>query len=195
MDHQKPCLLLIDFQEGFHDPSWGKRNNPHLEENALSILEKWRELSWPIIHIQHASPDMNSPLHPSSPGHDFMYGFAPLSNEKMITKNVNSAFIGTELDLFLTKERIESLCIIGLTTNHCVSTTTRMAANLGYDVTLISDATACFERYSFDKSLYSAEAIHTFSLLNLHQEFARILSTDEIHEEIQQVIQSIMRRN
>jgi nicotinamidase-related amidase len=179
-----PCLLLIDFQMGFQFPIWGRRNNEGAEEKALSLLSLWRDKHWPIIHVQHSSTYSESPLHPGSNGFHFIEGFEPLPNEKHIVKEVNSAFIGTELDLFLKKENIQSLIIVGLTTNHCVSTTVRMAANLQYDVTVVHDATACFETESFDGSLYSAESIHHLSLTNLHKEFACIHSCDEVIKQL-----------
>ncbi|MDT9023482.1 MULTISPECIES: cysteine hydrolase family protein [Rossellomorea] len=174
------CLLLIDFQKAFSHPSWGKRNNPGMEENAFQLLRAWREKSCPVVHVQHSSNDMESQLHSSCSGFDFIDEFRPLRNEKQIIKHVNSAFIDTDLDLYLKREKFKYLVVMGFTTNHCVSTTVRMAQNLGYDVTVPFDATACFETYSYDGSLFSAEIVHGLSLANLHHEFATISSTETI---------------
>ena len=51
--------------------------------------------------------------------------------EVVIHKGVNSAFIGTDLERVIKGRDIRTLLVAGLTTDHCVSTTTRMAANLG----------------------------------------------------------------
>ena len=51
----------------------------------------------------------------------------------ILTKNVNSAFIGTGLDGILKSFNINTLVIVGMTTNHCISTTVRMSGNLGYE--------------------------------------------------------------
>ncbi|MCA1061961.1 cysteine hydrolase family protein [Rossellomorea sp. AcN35-11] len=174
------CLLLIDFQKAFRQPTCGKRNNPGMEENADLLLRAWRDKAWPIVHIQHSSHDMESPLHSSSTGFEFIEQFRPLRGEKHIIKHVNSAFIDTDLDLYLKREKFKSLVMMGFTTNHCVSTTVRMASNLGYDVNVPFDATACFETYSHDGSLFSAEIVHNLSLANLHHEFATISSTESI---------------
>ncbi|WP_064092146.1 cysteine hydrolase family protein [Rossellomorea aquimaris] len=174
------CLLLIDFQKAFSHPAWGKRNNVEMEKNAKELLSFWREKAWPIVHVQHSSTKMDSLLHSSSNGFKFLNDFLPLRNEKHIIKHVNSAFIDTDLDLYFKKEKFLTLVIIGFTTNHCVSSTARMGANLGYEIIIPCDATACFETKSFDSSLFSAEIVHNLSLANLHNEFATIQSTQQI---------------
>ncbi|WP_226676845.1 cysteine hydrolase family protein [Rossellomorea aquimaris] len=174
------CLLLIDFQKAYRDPSLGKRNNPNMERNAYQLLQGWREKAWPIVHVQHSSLDMESPLHSSSAGFDFMENFHPSRNEKHIIKHFTSAFIDTDLDLYLKREKFESLVVMGFTTNHGISSTVRMASDLGYDVTVPFNATACFETYSFDGLLFSAEIVHGLSLANLHHEFATISSTESL---------------
>ena len=59
-----------------------------------------------------------------------------------------------------------------------------MAANLGFEVTLISDATAAFEREGHDGVLYSADDIHTINLVSLHGEFCRVRSIADILQDI-----------
>jgi len=104
----------------------------------------------------------------------------PLPDEPIIAKIVNSAFIGTDLTRRLNRAKIEHVVIVGLTTNHCVSTTTRMAANFGFKTFLLSDATATFNRKGVNGEAYSAEQVHRMSLSNLNDEFATVLSTKEL---------------
>jgi len=73
--------------------------------------------------------------------------------------------------------------IVGLTTDHCVSASTRTASELGFNVTLISDATAAFWRKGFDGAQYSAEDIHKINLVSLDGEFCVIRSTEEVLQE------------
>ena len=49
------ALLLIDVQQGFDDPYWGKRNNPDAEQKMAQLLHVWRAQKLPIIHVQHLS--------------------------------------------------------------------------------------------------------------------------------------------
>ena len=181
---RKTALLVIDVQKGFDDPSWGKRNNLDAESNIALLLSEWRKNELPIIHIRHCSVEPNSPLRSELPGNEFKEEAQPLPEEKQFSKSVNSAFIGTELEKYLQEHDISSLVIVGLTTDHCVSTSTRMAANLGFNVTLISDATATFDREGYDGALYSADNIHKINLVSLNGEFCIVRSTEEVLKEI-----------
>ena len=178
------ALLVIDVQKGFDDPCWGKRNNPDAESNIALLLSRWRKKELPIVHIQHCSVEPSSPLRPDFLGSEFKDEALPLTGEKLFTKTVNSAFIGTELEDYLRSHGINSLVVVGLTTDHCVSTSTRMAGNLGFEVTLVSDATATFDRLGHDGTEYLADEIHKIHLASLSEEFCVVRSTAEILNEI-----------
>src|SRR5215470_6114690 len=112
------ALLVIDVQQGFDDPSWGRRNNPTLEARVGELLAAWRGGHRPVLHARHMSTLPASPLRPGQCGNDFKPGAAPRPGEAVIEKRVNSCFIGTTLDEDLRTSGIESLVIAGLTTNH-----------------------------------------------------------------------------
>lgn len=176
----KPALLLIDIQKAFDNIEYwgGQRNNPEAENNAGELLKLWRNKKLPIFHIKHCSSSKTSLLNELNAGNEFKDIVKPIDGEPIIKKNVNSAFIGTDLKERLDKEQISKLVIVGLTTDHCVSTTTRMAGNFGYDTFLVSDATATFNKKGVDGQNYSAELIHDTALASLNEEFATIITTD-----------------
>ncbi|NAY91933.1 isochorismatase family protein [Muricauda sp. JGD-17] len=180
------ALLLIDIQQGLQETEFygTERTNPLAEENCQKILKVFRENSWPLFHIQHCSTNPESPLHPTKKSNAFHPLVQPLEGEPVITKNVNSAFIGTDLENHLNMQDISKLVIVGLTTEHCVSTSTRMAANLGFKVTLISDATAAFDKVGIDGNRIPAAVIHDIALANLKDEFATIKTTEAFLSEI-----------
>ncbi len=174
------ALLLIDVQQGLDDPRWGARNNPEAERRIAELLAAWRATGRPVIHVQHLSREPESPLREEAPGHAFKIEALPMPGEPVFRKQVNSAFIGTDLERHLRSRGIESLVIAGITTDHCVSSTARMAANLDFRVTVIDDATATFERRGPDGTHYSAELMHRVALASLHGEFATIRTTQDI---------------
>ncbi|AYZ34811.1 cysteine hydrolase [Chryseobacterium indologenes] len=179
---KNPALLLIDVQKGFLDEDYwgGNRNNKDAEKISGKILEKWRSLSLPIFHIRHSSTNLSSKLHKTHPGFEFNDYVLPQNGECMITKKVNSAFIGTDLKAKLDLQKINTVVILGITTNHCVSTTTRMAGNFGYETYVVSDATAAFDKVGINGEKYDAGLVHLMALANLSDEFATILNTEEL---------------
>lgn len=179
-----PALLVIDVQQAFDDPSWGTRNNLQAENNIARLLQTWRRLNAPIIHVQHLSDTPSSTLHPDASGVAFKPEAQPLPGEPIIQKRVNSAFIGTHLEAYLHGQGLGSLVICGLTTDHCVSTTTRMAANLGFRAVLVSDATATFGKVGPDGRMYSAQELHDANLTSLDGEFALVVDTQTVLRDV-----------
>ena len=171
------ALIIIDMQKGFFKNILGKRNNLQAENNILRILENFRKENKEIIHIQHLSTDEKGILF-SNEDRKFLKGFEPLSDEIVFQKHVNSAFIGTNLENYLRNKSIDKLIIVGMTLPHCVSTTVRMAANLGFKVILIEDATITFEIADyFSDKLLSVDEIHKYHISALNEEFCDTLST------------------
>lgn len=177
---KQTALLLIDVQQGFDDPKWGQRNNPAAEQYMAALLQHWRERERTVIHVRHQSQEAGSPLRVGQPGYEFKNLTRPLIGEAIFTKKVNSAFIGTELEAYLYVKNINQLVIAGLTTDHCVSTSVRMAGNLGFDVILAADACATFDRADVNGVLIPAEEIHRIHLASLHNEFCTVRNTSEI---------------
>lgn len=179
-----PALILIDIQKGFEDVTYwgGERNNSTAEQKAGELLEIWRTKKLPIFHVQHCSSNPDSILNETHLGNEFQDIVKPFEGETIIKKNVNSAFIGTNLKELLDTAKIKNLVIVGLTTDHCVSTTTRMAGNYGYNVYLVADATATFDKKGINGEVFSAEIIHQTALASLNEEFAKVVSTDFIKQ-------------
>jgi nicotinamidase-related amidase len=171
------ALLIIDVQQGFDEPALGRRNNPGAEGNIARLLAAWRDSGRPVFHVQHLSTDPGSPLRPGQPGVEIKDLVRPRGGEPVIPKRVNSAFIGTDLEARLRQAGIAVLVIAGLTTDHCVSTTVRMAGNLGFRTYLVGDATATFDRVGPDGRPHRAEEVHAISLASLHGEFATVVDT------------------
>ena len=144
------ALLIIDVQVGIDDPAHGERSTPEAEENMASLLAAWRSKGWPILHVQHNSVEPDSPLRPGLPGHALKPEVQPLPDEPLFQKTTNSAFVGTDVEAYLRERAVRSLVIMGLTTDHCVSASTRSASDLGFDVTVVADATATLR--PFDKA-------------------------------------------
>ena len=174
-----PTLLIVDVQRAFDDPRWNARNNPDAERRIAELLSAWRAAGAPVLHVRHESVSPNGIFRRGTPAFDFKPEAQPADGEPVIDKQVNSAFIGTDLEQRLRSERTGPLVVAGLTTDHCCSTTARMAGNLGFETWFVSDATATFERTGPDGERISAETMHRTALASLHGEFAEVMTSEE----------------
>ena len=171
------ALIVIDVQQGFLDSCWGARNNPDAESNIARLIDAWRSSGRPIHHVHHASRSAEGSFFRGTPGFQPKREALPASGEPVHVKQVNSGFIGTSLEEDLRSQNVDTLVIVGLTTPHCVSTTTRMAGNLGFKIYVVEDATAAFERPGLDGSMRTAPDVHLTALSDLSEEFATVALT------------------
>ena len=177
---QNAALLVIDMQMGFDDPAWGARNNPMAEANVAAVIAAWRAAAAPVIHVHHDSAGPSGLLRRGTLGNAPKPEAEPLETEKVYRKCVNSAFIGTSLEADLRRLGIETLAIVGLTTNHCISTTARMASNLGFETFVLADATATFDRVNLNGQVRLADDVHDAALSDLQDEFAEVVDTKAV---------------
>jgi nicotinamidase-related amidase len=104
-------------------------------------------------------------------GGEIRNGFEPRPGEIVAAEHwCSSGFANTDLDLQLKKHGIHELIVIGLIAHTCVEATVRYAAELGYEVTMIRDATAD----------YSNEEMHAALDINIPNYASSIVKTNEI---------------
>lgn len=180
IDFDRTVLLPIDMQQAFDDPKWPRRWNTAVDDNGLALLRRWREAGRPIVHVRHDSVMEGSTLSPGTPGNRFRPGFEPRDGEQLVTKGVNSAFIGTDLDLRLKRMGVRHVVVFGISTDMCVSTTIRTGANMGWDMILVEDACDCFDLPDGKGGSIAAEAVQAAHVATLGFEFCKVVSTAEL---------------
>ena len=180
IDWDRAVLLPIDMQQAFDGEPWPRRWNRQVDQNGRALLGKWREAGRPIIHVRHDSIVEGSSLAPGSTGNRFRPGFDPLPGEALVTKSVNSAFIGTDLDLRLKRLGARHVVAFGISTDMCVSTTVRTGANMGWDMVLAADACDCFDLPDGNGGLIPAETVQAAHVATLGFEFCRVVATGEL---------------
>ena len=163
----------------------GPKKQPQCREEGLRA---WREAARLVYHARHLSSQAGSPLAPDGPGSEIKDEVLPEAGEPVVEKRVNSCFVGTNLEERLRQDGIEAMTILGLTTDHCVSTTARMAANLGFEIHVVADACATFDRRRPDGTLYAAQRVHEISLASLHGKFATVVGSAEVLASLRRVI-------
>jgi nicotinamidase-related amidase len=179
---EQTCLLLIDVQAGVNVFEYwggadGRRNNPDAETHMKSLLDAFRVAGRQVAFTVHDSREANSPLKLSLDTGAQLPGLEPAANDIVVTKDVNSGFIGTSLEIQLRRAGIQRLVVAGFFTNICVETTVRMAGNLGFDTYLVEDACATTNRIGPDGIDHDPERVHQMSVASLHGEFCTAISS------------------
>lgn len=180
IDWDRAVLLPIDMQRAFDGAPWPRRWNSSVDANGLALLERWREAGRPIIHVRHDSVVEGSTLGPGSEGNRFRPGFEPLEGEPVVSKSVNSAFIGTDLDLKLRRIGARHIVTFGISTDMCVSTTVRTGSNMGWSMVLADDASDCFDLPDGKGGVIPAESVQAAHVATLGFEFCKVISTEEL---------------
>jgi nicotinamidase-related amidase len=176
---REPALVIVDVQRAFDEPRWGARNNPDAERQIAALLSAWRAAGAPVLHVRHESTTPDGVFRRGTPGFDFKPEAEPVEGEPVVDKRVNNAFVGTDLEQRLRSEGIGAVVVAGLTTDHCCSTTARMAGDLDFETWFVSDATATHDRTAPDGERIPAETMHQAALASLHGEFAEVMTSGE----------------
>jgi nicotinamidase-related amidase len=172
------ALVVVDVQLAFDDPAWGPRNNPACEENVLALADDARRRGDALVYVRHDSTEPGSLLAPGEPGNELRPELRRHEPDLLVTKDVNSAFLGRPgLHGWLTDRGITTIAICGVQTNFCCETTARMGGNLGYDVRFVLDATHTFDLRSPSGRVFPADDVAEMTAANLDGEFATVLGT------------------
>jgi nicotinamidase-related amidase len=180
MAHDLPALIIIDMQKCMADPAAGERNNPGAEDNMAALLQGWRSADSYVVHVRHLSRSPQSMFRPGQPGAEFQAAFMPLAHEHVVEKNVPDAFANSGLERWLRVRGVDSLVIVGVSTNVSVESSARSAGCLGFDTHVVSDATFAFARADYAGTARSADDVHAMALANLDGEFASVTTTADV---------------
>ena len=143
MDRSERALVVIDVQESFRQrPSWEATSNPDIVDDVRRLVTLARDQADLVVWVLHSEVGSGGPFDPASGFVRLMDGLAPLPDEPVVTKTVHNAFTTTGLQHLLTSHGVRELTICGIKTEQCCETTARVASDLGYAVTFVSDATA-----------------------------------------------------
>lgn len=182
-DARRPdtALVVVDVQEAFDDPRWGRRNNRDADRNIANLVDAFGSSGLPVVFVRHETGTPGSLFHPDNPGHAFKDYLRACAPHLLVTKSVHSSFHGTpDLHRWLAASGIGRLVISGITTNHCCETTARVAGDLGYDVLFALDATHTFDRTGPEGSVVTADELARTTATNLDGEFATVVSTSHV---------------
>jgi nicotinamidase-related amidase len=139
------ALVVIDVQESFRRrPNWQVVSNPDIADDVQRLVDAARAAGDLVVWVLHAEPGTGGVFDPAGGLVRLVDELVPLDGEPILTKTSRNAFTTTNLGQLLTERGIRDLVLCGIQTEQCCETTARVAADLGYDVTFVVDATATF---------------------------------------------------
>lgn len=176
------ALVVIDVQNDYFSDGKMPLHEPETALHHIQqLLAKFRHHQQPIIHIQHVMQDRPHKLATffieGTAGVEIHAGIAPQAHEPILQKHFPSSFAGTGLHEYLQQQSIQHLVICGMMTQMCVDTTTRAAFDLGYQVQVAIDATAC-PTLQFGTVEIPAETVKATVAAALHGTFAQVIETN-----------------
>jgi nicotinamidase-related amidase len=146
----------------------------------LRLLAKWRSFGWPIFHVKHRSSQIESVFWPNQEGFEFRPEFEPLENEVVIEKKTPCAFTNTKLESILSEKNINSIVVVGASTNNSVEATVRSGGCKGFNMIVVENACFAFAKSDYFGVERTAEEVHAMSLANLKNEYASIVSASDV---------------
>ncbi|MER5781412.1 isochorismatase family protein [Streptomyces mobaraensis] len=192
------ALIVIDVQESFRQrANWAATHNPDIVEKINRLLAAQRAKGEGVVWILHSEPGTGTVFDPERGFNRPIEGLEPAEGEPVLVKTSHNAFTTTNLQQYLTQQGVREVLITGIRTEQCCETTARVASDLGYDVTFVTDATAThpiehpdapegrtLEEILADPRTLQTDAIVARTEYVLAGRFARIATVDELTEEL-----------
>ena len=178
------ALLVIDAQDSFKvGPRWEQRSNPDFERNVDALIQLYRSAGLPVIFFLHT--DSDEAFSPDSPHFTLMDFIKRREDEPLLVKNTRNCFTSTALGPLLLERGVRRIAIAGIQTEQCCETTTRVAADLGYAVDFVTEATMTFPIPNHDVpgQALGVDAIVERTEYALRRRFARIVTVAELARE------------
>lgn len=183
------ALLVIDAQDSFKaSPSrWAGRDNPAFERNVAALVDAYRAAGLPVVFFLHTDADAG--FTPDSPLFKLMDFLRPRAGEPVWVKTTRSCFASTPLQHHLLRSGVRRVAIAGIQTEQCCETTARAAADLGYAVDFVTEATLTFPIPHPEQPGRSLEAaaVRERTEYALRGRFARIATVAQLERELQAV--------
>jgi nicotinamidase-related amidase len=182
------ALLVVDAQDSFKaTPRWERRNNLAFEKNVAALIEAYRAAELPVVFFLHTDSDEGFAT--DSPYFTLMDFIKPRTGEPVFTKNTRNCFTSTPLQPYLLEKGVRRVTIAGVQMEQCCETTARVAADLGYAVDFVTEATMTFPIPNWDEpgEELAVEAIRERTEYALRRRFARIVSVAQITKELKGV--------
>ncbi|TWS22423.1 isochorismatase family protein [Tsukamurella sputi] len=175
------ALLVVDVQESFRQrPTWAETSNPDIVDDVNRLVDSARNRGDLVVWVLHSEPGSGGVFDPDSEFLVLQQGLAPAPGDPVLTKTSRNCFTTTNLGQILQQHGVRTVTISGIQTEQCCETTARLAADLGYEVVFVTEATATFPITRPDTgAVLPVDAIIERTEFVLAGRFATIATLDE----------------
>lgn len=189
----RAALLIVDFVNGFNDPTiFGGGNIPQAIERTVELLAVVRQKGLPVVltRIVYEEGGTNigsfarklpglAKLVERAPISQIVPQLTPQTGDYVLRKTQPSAFFGTDLVAWLTWRRVDTLLVAGCTTSGCVRASVVDAASWNFRPIVVRECVG-------DRAITPHEA----SLFDIDQKYADVLSIKDAVAQVQRLVLS-----
>ncbi|WP_417813680.1 isochorismatase family protein [Thalassospira alkalitolerans] len=174
------ALIVLDVQKAIDDPKWNSKNNPGYVDAIVRLLDGFRASNLPVIHVRHQEANPASTFYVNGPGQPFKDEATPVDGETVITKTVNCAFIGTDLEDQLHARGIKRLIFTGVVIHNSMDVSIRAAQCLGFEVYLPLDATTAIDITDANGKRFDAQTVFDLYAAVLASEYCTLTRSKDV---------------
>ncbi|MGP2541109.1 cysteine hydrolase family protein [Yersinia sp. 2541 StPb PI] len=171
------ALLIIDVQQSFeHKSFWQQQDLPAFSAALNLLITGCKLRGVALVDVFHVAPEG-----PFSLASGYVKPMSLVSHQADVTvqKRVHNALTDSGLDQWLKERQIDHLIIAGMRTEQCCETTARVASDLGYQVTFVTEATLTFPMMQPNGVVLSSEELKLRTETVLVDRFATIRTVAE----------------
>ena len=172
-DGKQRALLVIDVQNEYFAGAFPVTYPQNSSQNIVLAIKAAEAANIPIVMIQYtlAAKAFVKGTH----GWELHESIKGSKVSHHIEKTMPSAFVGTDLEVWLHANGIDTVVISGYMTQNCCDTTARYAKHLGFGVEFLSDATGTLG-FENKGGKVSAEELHRATLVEQAFRFSDVMS-------------------
>lgn len=174
-------VIIIDMQREYLDGAVPLPDLQSAVQDAVQLIARAHEFNTPVIHVINKGPAGNLLFNAEGPYYAELGDIAARTDETVVIKHLPNSFAGTNLKELIDQTGRKQLIIAGCTTHVCVSATARAALDLGYQSTIVANATTSRDLFDHKGERIPADTVKQIALAELRDAFAVVVeSADEL---------------
>lgn len=179
IEASRRALIVVDVQNDYDGGNLAIEYPPFNDTlpQIAKAMDEATARGVKVVVIKMITPPTAPVFRPGTHGAELHPEIAKRPHDHYVEKTLPSAFTGTDLELWLRRNGIETVTVVGYMSHNCDLSTVVHAMHMGFDVEFLSDATGAVS-YANQAGYATAEEIHRVVKVVLQARFAAVLSTE-----------------